>query len=68
MATYHVGCGIAAIYAGTLNKKGTMWTNKSDVTHEAISAVAQFLLDQNESVKFTYNDKNYILTVAEDKK
>ena len=23
MAEYHVGCGIAGIYAGTLNKKAT---------------------------------------------
>jgi hypothetical protein len=40
MAKYHVGCGITAIYAGTLNKKGDMWINKSDVTDEAFSAVA----------------------------
>lgn len=39
MAEYHVGCGIAGIYAGTLNKKGDMWLHKSDVTKEAINAV-----------------------------
>ena len=31
MADYHVGCGIAGIYAGTLNKKGNMWVNKSEI-------------------------------------
>ena len=40
MAEYHVGCGLAGIYAGTLNPKGETWRNKSDVTHEALCAVA----------------------------
>lgn len=31
MADYHVGCGIFEIYAGTLNKKGDLWKNKSMV-------------------------------------
>lgn len=39
MPEYHVGCGIAGIYAGTVNKKGDMWKNKSCVTQEAILAV-----------------------------
>ena len=39
MPNYHVGYGIAGIYAGTVNKKGDMWINKSDVTQEAIKAV-----------------------------
>lgn len=63
MAEYHVGCGITGIFAGTLNKKGDMWVNKSDVTDEAISAVAQFLLDHKESMSFNYHGKRYMLTV-----
>ena len=39
MAEYHVGNGFAGIYAGTLDKSGSMWRNKSDVTDEAIAAV-----------------------------
>lgn len=39
MAEYHVGCGIAGIYAGTLKKNGCEWLNKSEVTKEAIIAV-----------------------------
>ena len=39
MAQYHVGCGFAGIYAGTLKKNGYEWLHKSDVTNEAIDAV-----------------------------
>ena len=63
MANYHVGCGIAGIYAGTLNKKGDMWVNKSDVTDEAINAVAQFLLEHEEAMEFNYQGKRYRLAV-----
>lgn len=63
MAKYHVGCGITGIYAGTLNKKGDMWVNKSDVTDEAISAVAQFLLEHEETMEFNYQGKRYRLAV-----
>ena len=65
MAEYHVGCGIAGIYAGTLNKKGNMWTNKSDVTTEAIKAVAQFLLEHEEAMEFDYQGKRYRLAVTQ---
>ena len=63
MAKYHVGCGITGIFAGTLNKKGDMWVNRSDVTDEAISAVAQFLLDHKEAATFNYQGKRYRLAV-----
>ena len=43
MAEYHVGCGLAAIYAGTLNKKKDAWLNKSAVTNEAIMAVMNYM-------------------------
>jgi len=65
MAEYHVGCGIIGIYAGTLNKKNNMWTNKSDVTYEAINAVAQFLLEHEEAVEFNYQCKRYRLAVTQ---
>ena len=52
MAEYHVGCGIAGIYAGTLNPKRKdgyqTWKNKSDVTEEAISCVMQYLKQELE--------------------
>ena len=65
MANYHVGCGITGIFAGTLNKQGNKWVNKSDVTNEAISAAAQFLLDHDESMEFNYKGKRYRLAVTE---
>ena len=47
MVEYHVGCGAFGIYAGILNKNKTMWKNKSEVTNEALDAVAQYLLQEN---------------------
>ena len=47
---YHVGCGFAGIYAGTLmpkrEGKPQMWRSKSDVTDEALVAVRDYLYDQ----------------------
>ena len=63
MAEYHVGCGITGIFAGTLNKKGDMWANKSNVTDEAMRAVAQFLLEHKEAMNFNYRGKHYRLAV-----
>ena len=64
MAEYHVGCGAFGIYAGTLNSRNkTLWQNKSDVTNEAITAVAQYLVQENKSLLFTYDEKRYRLTV-----
>lgn len=39
MAEYHVGCGLAGIYAGVLKKNGEEWLHRSEVTKEAINAV-----------------------------
>jgi hypothetical protein len=63
MAEYHVGCGITGIFAGTLNKKGDMWINKSDVTDEAIRAVAQYFIEHGEKMNFEYKGENYVLSV-----
>lgn len=46
MAEYHVGCGLAGIYAGTLKPSGDEWRNKSDVTNECINAVVQHMYFQ----------------------
>ena len=63
MANYHVGCGITGIFAGTINRTSSMWVNKSDVTDEAISAVAQFLLEHDEAMEFNYQGRRYRLVV-----
>lgn len=65
MSEYHVGCGAFGIYAGILNKNKTMWKNKSDVTNEALDAVAQYLLQENMVMNFDYKDKKYCLKVEE---
>lgn len=65
MAQYHVGCGAFGIYAGTLKPNGIEWRTKTDVTDEAISAAAQYLLQHDESMVFTYKDKRYRLGVTE---
>lgn len=67
MAEYHVGCGAFGIYAGTLKPNGMEWGNKSDVTDEAISAAAQYLLQHDESMEFTYKDRRYKIAVTEEK-
>lgn len=63
MAEYHVGCGVFGIYAGTLNKKGDMWLRKSDVTHEALDAVAGYLVTNDKQMSFYYKDEKYVLKV-----
>ena len=65
MADYHVNCGLAGIYAGTLNKTNTEWVKKSDVTKEAISAVAQYLLEHKIAMTFDYHGKHYKFSVKE---
>lgn len=53
MAEYHVGCGIAGIYAGTLKKNGKEWQNKTEVTEEAIAAVRDWLFSEWQCDKST---------------
>lgn len=65
MAEYHVGCGAFGIYAGTLNSKNkALWQNKSEVTNEAVSAVAQYLLQEDKSLLFDYQGSSYRLSVT----
>lgn len=63
MAEYHVGCGVFGIYAGTLDKDKRLFRNKSDVTDEAIRAVAQYLLENKQGLRFEYEGKTYVLNV-----
>lgn len=66
MAEYHVGCGAFGIYAGTLNPKNKeMWRNKSDVTHEALCAVAQHLLFGGKEFRFQYKNTWYVMRIEE---
>jgi len=71
MSDIHIGCGIARIYAGKIRtlKDGTrQWVGeKSDVTDEAIGAVAQHLLMDGIESDFEYKGKKYTLKVVERK-
>ena len=67
MADYRVGCGAFGIYAGILDKTGQKWKTKSDVTDEAVSAVAQYLLQEDKSLLFDYRGKKYRMSVEEEK-
>lgn len=67
MAEYHVGCGLAGIYAGTLNQTGKLWRNKSDVTEEALCAVAQYLLFNDKQFRFEHKGNWYVMTIYEAK-
>lgn len=46
MAEYHVECSAETgrIYAGTTNKKGDKWINRTDVTEKALIAVRDHFL------------------------
>lgn len=66
VAEYHVGCGAFGIYAGTLEPRNkTLWKNKSDVTHEALSAVAQHLLFNDKEFRFQHKGQWYAMRVEE---
>lgn len=63
--TYHVACGMAGIYAGVVDKDETAWVDKSIVTDEATAAVAQWLIENKQSMVFKFDGKPYVLQVKE---
>lgn len=65
MKRYHVGAGIAGVYAGKLKKNGEEWADKSEVTDEVMSAVAQYLMFDNKRFHFQYSDKWYVMKIEE---
>ena len=54
----------STIFAGRVSKKG-LWINKKDVTDTAPLAVAQHLMQLNESIQFEYQGKTFVLKVEE---
>lgn len=66
MSEFKVGCSplTSEIYAGSVSKNG-LWSKKHNVTDTALSAVAQYLLQKDEQMVFTYRDKEYSLKVVE---
>ena len=45
MAEYHVGCGVAGIYAGVL-KNNEEWKDKTECTEEVIKVVRDYMVDE----------------------
>ena len=64
MAEYHVGAGMAGIYAGTINKKGDMWISKSDVTDEAMSSVFDYMYTNKKELRAKVNGKEYVMRIV----
>lgn len=62
---YSIGCGLFGIYAGVLKPNGEEWKEKTDVTKDAMGAVAQHLIDFNTEFRFTYKGKNMVMKVVE---
>lgn len=62
MTRYRVGCGLNGIYAGIL-KNEDEWKTKSDVTDEAVSAVAQYLIENEKGVTVTYRGNRFVMKV-----
>ena len=68
MTEFKIGCSplTSTIYAGSILKNGTWGKNKRDVTDTATSAVAQHLMQLDESIEFDHkNGKKYRLQVVE---
>lgn len=66
MAEYHVGKGLAGIYAGTIEKSG-IWRNKSDVTDEAIAAVFLWFAEHMPKIIELSDSAEYSITYASSK-
>ena len=64
MAEYHVGCGIAGIYAGRLNKKGNMWLDKSDVTDEVLNCAFDYLYINKKELRGEVDGEKYVLRIV----
>ena len=59
--TFHVGCGAHHIYGGVTNRSGTVWKEKKDVTADALAAVAQYLVTNDDVFYFVFEGQHYVL-------
>lgn len=68
MKKFKIGCSpiTSTIYAGFVSDKTKMWIGtKHDVTDSALGAVAENLLQTDQSMYFDYKGKKYVLKVEE---
>lgn len=70
MSEFKVGCSplTSEIFAGKVDKNDMYVGTKHDVTKTAVSAVAQHLIQLDESVTFSFKGERYILKVDKLKK
>lgn len=63
-----IGCSpiTSRIFSGTLLKDGMTWSSdRQDVTDTAVGAVAQHLIQKQESLEFEMGGKKYLMEVKE---
>ena len=60
---YSIGCGLFGIYAGVLKPNGREWKDKTEVTLDAMGAVAQHMIDHGGVFRFEYQGKKMVLKV-----
>jgi len=65
MSDFKVGCSplTSRLYAGKVLKNGMWGQTKHDVTTSAPSAVAQYLLQKGENIRFNYRGEQYDLKI-----
>ena len=64
MAEYHVGSGVAGIYAGRLNKNKNMWVSKSNVTNEVLNSAFDYLYVNKKEFIAEVDGKEYVMRIA----
>lgn len=66
MAQFKVGCSplTSKIFAGNVSERNVYTGKKYDVTDTAPNAVAQHLLQLNQSMEFDYQGERYVLAVT----
>lgn len=63
---YSIGCGNFGIYAGILKPNGREWKDKTEVTLDAVGAVAQHMIDHGGVFRFEYRGKKMVLKVEDE--
>jgi len=64
MSEYHVGCNSKGIYVGTRTKNGESWITYSNVTYEALSAVAKYLMLDGNPYQFEKDGNSYLMQLS----
>lgn len=63
---YSIGCGNFGIYAGILKPNDREWKDKTEVTLDAMGAVAQHMVEHPGVFRFEYQGKKMVLKVEDE--